>query len=42
MKVLVTADVGSISVNLVRPLVGWPCIDGGVVINSLPTDCQGQ
>ena len=34
MKDLVTADPGSIGANLVRPLIGWSGIDGGVVIDS--------
>ena len=34
MKVLVTADAGSVSANLVRPVIGWSGIDGGVVIDS--------
>jgi hypothetical protein len=35
MKVLVTADAGSVCANLGRLLIGWPGIDSGVVIDSL-------
>jgi len=34
MKVPVTADADSVSANLVRPLIGWPGIGSGLVIDS--------